>query len=75
MARTTASHQHPDLRQPAANGLSHGPLPEDDATDQWLRLHLRRLYGDIVDEPVPERLLSIVRRLSSPQTDEPDKPA
>ena len=75
MARTTASCQHPDLLQTAANGESPGSLPEDEATDQWLRLHLRRLYDEIVDEPVPERLLGIVRRLGRDPPDEPGKPS
>lgn len=69
MARPTASHQHPDFCQGATPGTAEVALPADDAIDKWLGLHLQRLYGDVLDEPVPERLLRILWCLPDPAAD------
>ena len=74
MPRPTASHQHPDFQQSAAPGPAHGTLPGNDATNQWLSLHLHRLYGDVIDEPVPERLIKILWGLNDRTVDEPGRP-
>jgi hypothetical protein len=74
MARPTASHQHPDFCQSAAAATTEVALPADDAIDQWLGLHLQRLYGDVLDEPVPERFLHILWSLHDPAAGAPGTP-
>ena len=74
MARPTASHQHPDFCQGAAPGQAEVALPAEDAIDKWLGLHLQRLYGDVLDEPVPERFIRIIWRMHEQAADEPGTP-
>ena len=38
--------------------------------DHWLEHMLRGLYQAVVDEPLPARLLDIVRRIPEPSTNE-----
>jgi len=40
------------------------------ATDALLAARLRELYSDILTEPVPERLLSLLRKLDKSGEDE-----
>ncbi len=37
------------------------PPFEDQAFDLWLKSGLRKLFGNVLDEPVPEALLRLVR--------------
>jgi hypothetical protein len=72
----------------SSSSPSHAPRPDGDAAptnrqeregrqnregrQDWLNTQLRRLYDDVVAEPVPDDLLDLVRRLE--QGDAGDTP-
>ena len=48
----TALHSFPPPAGPAA--------PDNRDFDRWLRRELGRLHNDVLREPIPDRLLSII---------------
>lgn len=57
-------------RDPRSRGISESAIMEEDACDEVQKLEtdplvgeLRKLYDGIVDEPVPDTLLELLRRL------------
>jgi hypothetical protein len=42
-------------------------LPSNRAFDLWLQRELSRLHGDVLHEPVPDKLLSILEGCTGPR--------
>ena len=42
-------------------------LPSNREFDLWLQRELSRLHGDVLHEPVPEKLLSILEGCAGPR--------
>jgi len=38
-------------------------------SDRWFDSQLNRLYGDVVEEPLPDDLLSLIEKLKAPRPD------
>ncbi|NBB82302.1 MAG: hypothetical protein GVY28_02745 [Alphaproteobacteria bacterium] len=57
----------PGAGNPSSDRSDGGAAPADrqtrDGRPDWLNTQLRRLYDDVVAEPVPDDLLELVRRL------------
>lgn len=52
--------------QPPAMKIGFVPVPPDREFDLWLRRELGRLHGDVLHEPVPEKLLRIIEDAARP---------
>ncbi|WP_170284241.1 NepR family anti-sigma factor [Roseospira marina] len=46
------------------------PLYPDGPNDYWLAVHLRKAYGDVVNEPLPESFQGLLQRLRETDRDE-----
>jgi hypothetical protein len=49
------------------NGFAAAPVNRE--FDLWLQRELGRLHGDVLHEPVPEKLLRILEEASAPPQD------
>lgn len=50
--------------QPVPPRFAAPPPPEDPAFDRWLKRELGRLHNDVLEEPIPDRLLHIIESAS-----------
>ncbi|MBD0270460.1 MAG: hypothetical protein ICV73_00900 [Acetobacteraceae bacterium] len=53
---------HPKAAKDGITGL-----PSNREFDLWLQRELSRLHGDVLHEPVPEKLLSILEGCAAPR--------